>query len=149
VGSNWESWYSINLVLSVPIFNGFVNAAKVGESKAVLKQLDYSRKGLAEMVKFEVEQAVINLGQAKESLLSQEKNVEGAREAVRIAELNFAEGIATTLDVSSAQVALTQAKTNYTQALYDYSLAQAELEKAVGGVDESAGPSADSPAAAK
>ena len=148
-GSNWESHYSINLVLSVPIFNGFANSAKVGESKAVLKQLDYSRKGLAEMVKFEVEQAVLNLNQAKESLLSQEKNVEEAREAVRIAELNFAEGIATTLDVSSAQVALTQAKTNYTQALYDYSLAQAELEKAVGGADESAGPRADSPAAAK
>jgi len=131
-GSNWESYYSINLVLSVPIFNGFVNSAKVGESKAVLKQLDYSRKGLAAMVKFEVEQAVLNLRQAKESLLSQEKNVEEAREAVRIAELNFAEGIATTLDVSSAQVALTQAKTNYTQALYDYALAAAELEKAVG-----------------
>jgi outer membrane protein TolC len=132
-GSNWESYYSINLVLSVPIFNGFVNSAKVGESKAVLKQLDYSQKGLAEMVKFEVEQAVLNLRQAKESLMSQEKNVEEAREAVRIAELNFAEGIATSLDVSSAQVALTQAKTNYTQALYDYALAAAELEKAVGG----------------
>jgi outer membrane protein TolC len=132
-GGHWESYYSVNLVLSVPIFNGFVNAAKVGETKAVLKQLDYSQKGLAGRVKFEVEQAVLNLGQARETLLSQEKNVEEAREAVRIAELNFAEGIATTLDVSSAQVALTQAKTNYSQALYDYALAAAELEKAVGG----------------
>ena len=131
--SNWESFYTVNLVLSVPIFNGFVNSAKVGESQAIIKQLDFSRKGLAEMVKFEVEQAVLDLRQAKESLLSQEKNVEEAREAVRIAELNFGEGVATTLDVSSAQVALTQAMTNYTQALYDYALAAAELEKAVGG----------------
>ena len=29
-GGNWESYYSINLVLSVPIFNGFINAARVG-----------------------------------------------------------------------------------------------------------------------
>jgi len=138
---NWESYYSVNLVLSIPIFNGFVNAAKVGESKAILKQLDYSQRGLADMVRLEVQQAVLGLKQARESLFSQEKNVEEAREAVRIAELNFAEGIATSLDVSSVQVALTQALTNYTQALYDCALAAADLEKAVG--------SAAGPAAAK
>ena len=129
---NWESYYSINLVLSVPIFNGFSNSAKVGETKAMIKQLDYSQKGLTEMVKFEVRQAVLNLQQAKESLLSQEKNVEEAQEAVRIAQLNYSEGLATNLDVSSAQVALTQAKTNYSQALYDYATALAQLEKAIG-----------------
>jgi outer membrane protein TolC len=129
---SWESYYSINLVLSVPIFNGFINSAKVGETKAMIKQLDFSQKGLAEMVKFEVQQAVLNLQQAKESLLSQEKNVEEAQEAVRIAQLNYSEGLATNLDVSSAQVALTQARTNYSQALYDYVTALAQLEKAIG-----------------
>jgi outer membrane protein TolC len=129
---NWENYYSVNLVLSIPIFGGFVNAARVGESQAALKQLDYSQKGVTEMVKLEVQQAILNLRQARESLLSQEKNVEEAREAVRIAELNFAEGVATSLDVSSVQVALTQALTNYTQALFDCVLAAADLEKAVG-----------------
>ncbi len=130
--NNWESFYSISLVLSIPIFNGFSNSAKVGETKAIMKQLDYSQKGLMEMVKFEVQLAILNLQQAKESLLSQEKNVEQAQEAVRIAELNYAEGLATNLDVSSVQVALTQAKTNYSQALYDYATALAQLEKAIG-----------------
>jgi len=129
---SWESYYSVNLVLDIPLFNGFVNSAKVGESKAMLRQLDYSRKGLSEMVKFEVQEAVLSLQQAKESLLSQEKNVEQAQEAVRIADLNYGEGLATNLDVSFAQMALTQAKTNYSQALYDYALALAQLEKAVG-----------------
>jgi len=129
---SWESYYSVNLVLDIPLFNGFVNSAKVGESKAMLRQLDYSRKGLSEMVKFEVQEAILSLEQAKESLLSQEKNVEQAQEAVRIADLNYAEGLATNLDVSFAQMALTQAKTNYSQALYDYALALAQLEKAVG-----------------
>jgi outer membrane protein TolC len=129
---NWENYYSINLVLSIPIFNGFVNSARVGQTQAALKQLDYSQKGLAEMVKLEVQQAILALRQARESLLSQEKNVEEAREAVRIAELNFGEGIATSLDVNSVQVALTQALTNYTQALFDCALAAADLEKAVG-----------------
>jgi len=131
-GDTWESYYTFSLVLNVPVFNGFVNSAKVGESKAMLKQLEYSQKGLTEMVKFEVNDSILSLQQAKESLLSQEKNVEQAQEAVRIAELNYKEGLATNLDVSGAHVALSQARTNHSQALFDYALALAQLEKAIG-----------------
>jgi outer membrane protein len=130
--NNWESYYQINLVLNIPLFNGFANSAKVGQAKAALRQLEYSQKGLIESVKFEVQEAVLSLRQARESLLSQEKNVEQAQEAVRIAELNYSEGLATNLDVSSAHVALSQAKTNQVQALYDYAVALAQIEKSVG-----------------
>jgi len=130
--NNWQNYYSVNLVLTVPIFNGFATSAQVAQSKAMIKELDFTQKGLSEMIKFEVRQAVLNLEQAKESLLSQEKNVEQAQEAVRIAELNYSEGLATSLDVSSVQVALTQAKTNYSQALFDYVMSIAQLEKAMG-----------------
>jgi len=130
--SSWENYYQINLVLNIPIFNGFANSARVAQSKAALRQLEFNQKGLIESVKFEVQEAVLSLRQARESLLSQEKNVEQAQEAVRIAELNYSEGLATTLDVSSAQVALTQAKTNQVQALYDYAVALAQIEKSVG-----------------
>ncbi len=129
---NWESYYQINLVLNIPIFNGFGNAAKVAQSKAAFRQLEYSQKGLIDSVKFEVQEAVLALRQARESLFSQEKNVEQAQEAVRIADLNYAEGLATNLDVSSAQVALSQAKTNHVQALYDYAVALAQIEKSMG-----------------
>ncbi len=130
--NNWESYYSINLVLTVPIFNGFAAQARMAQSRALMRELELSRKGLVEAVKLEVNQALLNLKQARETLLSQEKNVEEAQEAVRIAELNYSEGLATTLDVSTAQVALSQAKTNYSQALYDCVISLAELEKAVG-----------------
>lgn len=129
---NWESYYTISLNLNVPIFNGFASHAQVSQSKAVLRELELSGKGLAETIKLEVRQAVLNYGQAKESLSSQEKNVEEAAEAVRIAELNYAEGLATGLDVSTAQVALSQAKTNRSQALYDCVISLAQLDKALG-----------------
>ena len=58
--------------------------------------------------------------------------VEEAAEAVRIAELNFAEGLATGLDVSTAQVALSQAKTNRSQALHDCVVSLAQLDRALG-----------------
>ncbi len=130
--NNWESYYSINLILNIPVFNGFNEAAKIGQSKAVLKQLEYGQKGLLEMVKLEVHESILSLQQARESLFSQEKNVEQAQEAVKIAELSFTEGLATDLEVSSLHVALSQARTNYSQALYDYVMALALLEKAIG-----------------
>jgi outer membrane protein len=129
---SWESYYSVNLLLNIPIFNGLAEAAKVGQSKAVLKQIQYSQKGLLEMVKLEVHESILSLQQARESILSQEKNVEQAREAVKIAELSFTEGLATDLDVSSLHVALSQARTNHSQALYEYVMALALLEKAIG-----------------
>lgn len=128
----WQNFYAINLSLTVPLFNGFESRARIGQSKAMIRELEWTRKGLSDMIAFEVRQAVLNYTQARETLLSQEKNVEQAREAVRIAELNYAEGLATNLDVSTAQVALSQARTNYSQALYDCVISQAQLEKAVG-----------------
>lgn len=128
----WQNFYAINLSLTIPLFNGFESRARIGQSKAVIRELEWTRKGLSDMIAFEVRQAVLNYTQARETLISQEQNVGQAREAVRIAELNYAEGLATNLDVSTAQVALSQARTNYSQALYDCVISQAQLEKAVG-----------------
>jgi outer membrane protein TolC len=130
--NNWESYYSFNLVLTIPLFNGLSTPAQVAEAKAQLRQIEYTEKGLINQIKFEVESAILNMNQAKESLLSQEKNVEEAQESVRVAQLNYTEGLATITDVGAAEVALSEARINYLRALYDYDLAQAQLEKAMG-----------------
>jgi outer membrane protein len=138
--ADWQNYYTISLSLSIPLFNGFDTLAKVGQSKAALREIEWNRKGLAEMISLEVKQAVLDRTQARETLKSQEKNVEQAREAVRIAELNYSEGLATNLDVLTAQVGLRQASTNYSQALYDCVISDAQLEKALGRTRSSAGP---------
>ncbi len=129
---NWQSFYSFNLVLNIPIFNGFSASARVAESEAMIREIEHTEKGLIGGIKLEVESAVLTLNQARESLLTQEKNIEQALESVRVAELNYTEGLATILDVDSAQVALSEARINYLQALYEYTVSLAQLEKAVG-----------------
>jgi outer membrane protein len=129
---SWQNYYTINLSLNLPLFNGFEAQARAGQAKAAIRELEWNRKGLSEAIALEVRQAVLNREQARETLLSQEKNVEQAREAVRLAELNFSEGLATNLDVLTAQVGLRQASTNQSQALYDLVISEAQLEKAIG-----------------
>ncbi len=58
--------------------------------------------------------------------------VEKAEDDYRISLIRYNAGVGTNLDVLDAQVALTQAKTNYVQALYDYNTSKAKLEKAIG-----------------
>jgi len=128
----WTNFYAVNLVLTIPLFNGFATSAQTAQLDASLHELMLTQKGMEDAVKLEVRQAFLKLEEARETLFSQEKNVEQAEESLRIAELNFAEGLITTLDVSSTQAALSQAKTNHAQALYDFVVAQAELDKAMG-----------------
>jgi len=128
----WSSFYAVNLVLNVPIFNGLRESAQIAQSKAMIKEIELNQQALRDAVEFEVRQSVLLLQEAKESLLSQEKNIEQAKESLRITQLNFNEGMATTLDVISAEAAYSQAQVNYSQALYNYVVAVAELDRAMG-----------------
>jgi len=128
----WQDYYTVNLVFSFPIFNGLSISAQEAQAQAAIKELNLTTQGLEDSIEFEVRQSVLKINEAKQSLLSQEKNVEQAEESLRIANLSFDEGMVTILDVNQAQNALIQAKTNYSQALYDYMVAVAELNKAVG-----------------
>jgi outer membrane protein TolC len=131
-GDTWSSFYAVNLVLTIPIFNGFKESAQIARSKAMIREIELNKKALLDAVELEVRQAVLRLGEAKETLVSQEKNTEQAKESLRISQLNFSEGMATTLDVISAEAAYSQAQVNYSQALYSYAVAVAELDRAMG-----------------
>jgi outer membrane protein TolC len=129
---SWENFYSFNLIISVPLFKGFQTPAQVAEAQAAIREIEQTRKGLTDAIKFEVESSLLNLNQARETLLSQEKNIEQAVEGVRVADLNYSEGLATILDVAAAQIALSEARTNRLRAVYDYEIALAMLDKAMG-----------------
>jgi len=130
--NNWQSFYAFNLVLSIPLFNGLQTPAKVAESQALIREIDFTEKGLINNIKFEVQAAYLTLNNAQEALLSQEKNIDAARESVRVAELNYGEGLITITDLGAAQVALSEARINYLRAIYEYTVSLAQLEKAVG-----------------
>ena len=65
-------------------------------------------------------------------LEAQKKTVEQGGESLRLAEARFRAGSGTQLDVLSAQTALTEARSNEAQALYDYNVAVATLERMTG-----------------
>jgi outer membrane protein TolC len=70
--------------------------------------------------------------EARKRIQGQEKSIDQARRAVHIAQTRFTNGVGTQLELLDSQVALTRAQTSYAQAVYDYLVAQADWQFAVG-----------------
>jgi outer membrane protein TolC len=80
-------------------------------------------------VELEVQQAYANVQTARETIRSQQKTVEQALEAVRLATERLAAGAGTQLDVLNAQVQLTTARSTELQARANYNTALAEFDR--------------------
>ena len=74
----------------------------------------------------------MNVRQAEEQILVGEKTVKEAQENLVLAEGRYTAGVGNIIELTDAQVALTSARAQHVQALYDYQTALATLEWAVG-----------------
>lgn len=129
---NWDNYYNISLGVSFPIFTGLKRSAQIGEMKVLQKIMDINVKQLSDANRLEIESKYRTINQEYETIQLGLKNMESAKEGVRIAELNYREGMITILELNSSYNELTRAKVNYLQALYNYNIAIAELEKLTG-----------------
>ncbi len=114
------------------IFDGRLTHGKVVEAKARYDKakLDVDESG--RQIELDVRTAYSTYIESKELLDSEKKVQEQAQEALRLAEARHKAGTSTQLDVLSAQTALTQARTTQVQALHDYAVARARLQRALG-----------------
>ncbi len=114
------------------LFNGFQTKGRVqqAESAASLVRIQRAKQRLD--IEVEVRRAHANLTEAHALVSASIQVVTQAEESYRLARARADAGSATQLDVLDSQVALTEARTNKIQALFDYNLALAEMERALG-----------------
>ena len=118
------------------IFDGRATAGRVAQARSVLEQTKLSLAEFQLASDVEVRRAFSQWQQAVELADASKKVVAQADEAVRLATARYNAGTATQLDVLSAQVDLTTARTNQLQAFYTYNVAVASLRKAMGQSEE-------------
>ena len=112
------------------LFDGFETAGKVKEARAILSEAKITYDDAVRQVELEIQQAYSNLQQDRELYFSQSKNVDQAREALRLASARLGVGAGVQLDVLNAQVALTQAQSTRLSALFSYNADLAEFDRA-------------------
>ena len=125
---NWNAGLSIN----IPIFEGFSTKAKVDAAKARYAQAQISKDNLVDQIAVDVRKACLDLKKSESIIKSQKDNVGEAREALRISEVSYANGVAINLDVIDAQVSLAQIQKNLASGIYDYLMALAYLDRSIG-----------------
>lgn len=99
---------------------------------AQAKSLEHQLTDIERQVELDVTQAWIGIQDAMAQIESERGNVDLAKEGLRLAELRFQEGVGTQSEVLDAELALTAAETNLIQALREYAVANAALERATG-----------------
>jgi len=131
--SNDDFYKSFNssLSLSIPLFTGFKNSSKIQQAKIGIKESNHQKESFSNKIELEVKTAFYKMKEAKENVSTQEKTIEQAKEALRLADLMYFEGSSTQLDVINANFALNQAKMNYQQSLFTYNVALSNLKKSI------------------
>ncbi len=126
----WD--WSFGATLTVPIFSGFSTPNQIAEQKAVLKNLEAQEESLRQNIRLEAEQAYLGLKEAAESITVTEKAVSQAKENYDLASGRYQVGVGQPLEITDAEVQLANARANHIQALYDYKVSEAKVEKAMG-----------------
>ena len=118
------------------IFDGRATQGRVTQTKSLLEQTKLALGEAQLAVEVEVRRAHSQWQQATELAEASALVIDQATESVRLANARYNAGTGTQLDVLSAQVDLTTARTNQIQAFYGYNVAVASLRKAMGQADE-------------
>jgi outer membrane protein TolC len=128
----WAKVFNVGLQVSFPLFDGFRTSARVDEASVDRQKIYYARLKAEEGLKIQIKSGELKMAEAKKRIEGQEKNIAQAEKAVRIAQTRFKNGVGTQFDLLDTQVAMTRTRTNYAQAIYDFLVAKAEWQYAVG-----------------
>lgn len=97
-----------------------------------LLQAEETYRDTVNSVELEVRSNYLGLREAEKRISTTQVAVAKAEEDFHIAQVRYMAGVGTNLDVIDAQVALTEAKTNFVNALYDYNTSKIALETSMG-----------------
>ena len=120
------------------IFDGGITRAQVNQADAALTKAQEEAAQTREQIQLEVQSAFLQLHAAEKNIGTTQAAVILGEENYKIAQVRYAAGVGTNLDVMDASEKLTEARSNYFTALYNYNTAKASLERYMGvpvGID--------------
>lgn len=135
-GSDWpgdddENW-SVGVTASMNVFDSGVTWSKIHAAQENLAKAKESQRQIKDNVELEVRTDYLSMREAEKRITTTQVAVASAEEDYHIAVVRYQAGVGTNIDVMDAQEALTQAKTNYYQALYNYNTSKAALNTSMG-----------------
>jgi outer membrane protein TolC len=130
--NKWFNNSAFSLNLQIPIFDGMSKHYQLQQKRVARDQVANHQTLLQQSIDLEIKQARINITNALETLVAQQRNIDLAKEVVRVSKIKYQEGVGSNIEVVNAESSLKEAQTNYFASLYDLLIAKVEIQKARG-----------------
>lgn len=127
---NWNLSFGVNL--SLPILNGTQTYAGISRAQAQQLIAEETLRQTRRTTSLTIRNALLDLETAREVITLSNDNIVASEESLRLAEERYRVGSGTLLEVFTAQEALVRAKSDLASAQYEYLIAQATLDGALG-----------------
>jgi outer membrane protein TolC len=132
VNANWPSTSFAGAQVTLPLFTGFSNQAKIRQAGFAHKQSGIRIIEAQEELKTTVKQVIANLKETYDRMQTQLKVKETALQGYDIVQYRYAKGVTSRLDLTDAELALTASQLNYLEAVFEYRSAIIELARTSG-----------------
>ena len=128
-----DSW-TIGIGASLSIFDGFLTRSNVQSARAKLREAEARKRLVTLRIEMDVKNSYLAKSEAAARVDVLEDSVSEAEEASRIVTARYTEGLAVVTDLLDVEVALTNTRLRLVSAQYDYMIAIAALDRAVGTI---------------
>jgi outer membrane protein TolC len=131
--------YAYSFSLKMPLWTSGRISAEQQRARLQQEQISQSRRDLENAIEQQVKTALDQLNAAKQSVDVAELGLTLARQEVERARRRFESGVATNIEVITAQSDLARADDNRIQALYRFNQARADLARSNGHAEDTYG----------
>ena len=127
---------NLQLLASIPIFDGGQWEGRVSESRSLVRQEDIRTRDIEYQVALEVRDALLTLGSTRRQVGVARKGLRLALQELHLARQRFAVGVATNIEVTDAQTSVAQARDNLIEALFNFNASRVDLARAQGRLED-------------
>jgi outer membrane protein len=127
-----DRYAAAGINVNIPIFNGFLYSARHQEANLRAKAADQAMRDLADRISRDVRTAWLDAGTAYQRLAVTAQLLKEATLALDLAQGRYKLGLSSIVELSQAQLNLTQAQIADTSAKYDFQIQSAVLSYQVG-----------------
>ena len=128
---NWNPYANVALSVSIPLFK-YSNFSTVKKTRVQMNQLQMNRDYAERQLEMQKNTYLKNMTACAELVSSNKEAIIQAQKGRDIAQTLYDVGRGTVLELNSAEVALTQSELTYSQSVYDWLTAKADLDKLLG-----------------
>lgn len=130
--NKFRGTWGVGVMLKVPVWNWLECKYKVKAAKIEAENYKYQLEEAREKIELQVNQQTFLVNQANRKYALTLKNLEGAEENLRIAQIGHKEGVITTTDLLGAQTAWLSAQSDKIDAQVDIHITRATLNNVLG-----------------